>query len=343
MPILDEQDDVVLLLHRADDITDYVTVPGRRPAGRGTGGRPGGRAGPAGRGRSARPHPGARTGQRGPAGLERTRTAHGSTLAGLATTVSALSAAESRAELLRQMFRHARAPCGPTCWPWPCWSPAAATWPSWTPAAHRSPEPVQRLPVRSPAADGRRSRRPSRFQEDADRGDGRRPRHCPACARGRPSRCASARRPLGSLTVGWDGRSPSPTTTSACSRPSPRSAPRRSTGSPGGRPSDGRHRATRSLAETLQRSLLTDPPRARTPRHRRPLPARRPGGPDRRRLVRRLRLPCRVTRRSSSVTSPATTGPPRPSPDSCATCSAASPPRSTTAIPSRCSVRSTAR
>ena len=94
VPILDG-DDVVLLLHRADDITDYVRY---RDDGRpGTGGGPPG----ADRVQRAEADLFARTQELEQANAEllasserERRTA--STLAGLATTVSALSAAESR-------------------------------------------------------------------------------------------------------------------------------------------------------------------------------------------------------------------------------------------------------
>jgi hypothetical protein len=99
--------DVVLLLHRADDITDYVRH--RDEAGW-----------DAVRGRQVPElvHPAeadffsltrelAQAHAELLASSERERHTAAS-LAGLATTVAALSAAESRAELLRQMFRHGR-------------------------------------------------------------------------------------------------------------------------------------------------------------------------------------------------------------------------------------------
>jgi hypothetical protein len=107
VPVLDEQGDVVLLLHRADDITDYVRH--RDEAGW-----------DAVRGRQVPElvHPAeadffsltrelAQAHAELLASSERERHTAAS-LAGLATTVAALSAAESRAELLRQMFRHGR-------------------------------------------------------------------------------------------------------------------------------------------------------------------------------------------------------------------------------------------
>ena len=128
--------------------------------------------------------------------------------------------------------------CAPTCSPWPCWSRVEATWPWWTPAADRSigdsgsPFARQcrwlRQPQVEPTTSGTRARTVP-------------PRHSRDCAPGRPCRCASADARSGRSRSAGRNPSPSTTTMSVSSRPSPHSAPRRSTGSPAGRRNDGRH------------------------------------------------------------------------------------------------------
>jgi hypothetical protein len=138
VPVLDEQGDVVLLLHRADDITDYVRH--RDEAGW-----------DAVRGRQVPElvHPAeadffslTRELAQGHAELlassERERHTAAS-LAGLATTVAALSAAESRAELLRQMFRHGRRALQADVLAVALLDRVAATWRSSTPGTATAP------------------------------------------------------------------------------------------------------------------------------------------------------------------------------------------------------------
>ena len=83
----------------------------------------------------------------------------------------------------------------------------------------------------------------------------------------------------------------------------------------------------RALADALQRSMLTEPPRAGGLRGRRPVRARGRGGRDRRRLVRRLLRPRGRSRCSRSATSSATTpAPPRRWARSAACCAASATP-----------------
>ena len=179
-------------------------------------------------------------------------------LAGLATTVSALSAAESRSELLRQMFRHGRRALQADVLAVALLEPGGG-----------------HLAV----VDTRDDRRFGAGQAavgplaGAHGGSGRRPAGLPG-GRGRAAPPAPLEgleawaalplriggRPLGSLTVGWERRHVfedndvrvleafAAQCSQAVNRVARRETERRQA------------RASRSLAETLQRSLLTDPP-----------------------------------------------------------------------------------
>ena len=159
-------------------------------------------------------------------------------LAGLAATVSALSVAESRSNCSARCSatpagaarrRAGRGPAGAGRRP---------------PGRGGLPRPVRSIgPPAAPAplagADGGGGRRRSRSTSGTRvRQSGRaapgtaRLGGPPAAHRPAPARVAHGR--LGATPA------PSTTTTSVSSRPSPRSAPRRSTGSPAGRPSGGR-------------------------------------------------------------------------------------------------------
>jgi serine phosphatase RsbU (regulator of sigma subunit) len=230
VPILDDGDDVVLLLHRADDVTDQVRY--RDDLER------------------------ANTDLLAANERER-RTA--STLAGLATTVSALSAAESRTDLLRLMFRHGLRALEADVLAVALLEPGGGHLAVVDTHGSPGPEPVRRLPVSSPlpmaAAVGGRPL----FEEDAGR-DGAVEPALPGLQAWAALPLRVGTRPLGSLTVGWE----LPRTFSdddvrvleafaaQCSQAVDRVA-RRET-------ERRQASATRSLAETLQRSLLTDPP-----------------------------------------------------------------------------------
>ena len=270
VPVLDETGAVVLLLHRADDITDYVhdhahdqahdhapgSVEGAREAAGG--------ARWAERMRQVEAELFARTQELERANTElrdlserQQRTAQA--LTGLASTVSALAGTESRAELLRQLFRHGRQALGADA------LAVALSEPGGTHLAvvhtrEAGEGPPDRLPVQSPlpmavAAGGRPV-----FEADAGQG-------VPTAAPLTGLRAWAAlplrvgRRPLGSLTVGWDRPhafeeddvSVLQAFATQCSQAVHRVA-RRET-------ERRRASATRGLAETLQRALLTPPPR----------------------------------------------------------------------------------
>ena len=256
VPILDG-DDVVLLLHRADDMTDYVRY---RDDGRpGTDGPP-----DADRVQRAEADLFARTQELEQANAEllasserERRTA--STLAGLATTVSALSAAESRADLLRLMFRHGLRALGADLLAVALLEPGGGHLAVVDTHGSPAPEPVQQLSVHSPlpmaaAAAGR-----PLFEEDADRGEAAGPA-LPGLRAWAALPLRIGTRPLGSVTVGWEHPHPfadddvrvleafAAQCSQAMNRVARRETERRQAS------------ATRSLAETLQRSLLTDPP-----------------------------------------------------------------------------------
>jgi serine phosphatase RsbU (regulator of sigma subunit) len=210
VPVLDEDGDVVLLVHRAEDVTSE-----RRTA---------------------------------------------DSLTGLATTVSALAGAEDRADLLRQLFRHGRPALGADL------LAVALLEPGGTHLAvvdTRSPSegPPGRVTVSSPApmaaaAAGRPVLQPG---TGGDRPAADPP--FPGLRAWAALPLRTGRRPLGSLLVGWatprdlagDDVRVLEAFAAQCAQAVARvariEAERR------------RGSATRGLAETLQRSLLADPPR----------------------------------------------------------------------------------
>ena len=98
--------------------------------------------------------------------------------------------------------------------------------------------------------------------------------------------------------------------------------------------------AAQKMSETLQRSLLSQPPITRIAADRRALPARVPGSPRRRGLARRLRDDVRRHHAGRRRRRPATTGRRRRRWASSATCCAAWPTTATT-VRRRCSAGST--
>ncbi len=258
VPVLDEEGRVALLLHRADDITDYLRYRDDSPS-------------PAA-GAPPRDEPV----QRAEADLfswtqeleqvnaqllasseRERRTAQ--TLAGLATTVSALSAAETRAELLRLIFRHGLRVLRADVLAVALLEPGGGHLAVVDTQGHAGTEPIRRLSVHSPlpmaaAAAGRPV-----LEEDASRSGAAVPPLTGLRAwAALPLRVGT--RPLGSLTVGWehprrfedDDVRVLEAFAAQCSQAIHRVA-RRET-------ERRQAHATRSLAETLQRSLLTDPP-----------------------------------------------------------------------------------
>jgi serine phosphatase RsbU (regulator of sigma subunit) len=230
VPVVDGSGSVVLLLHRADDVTAYVREAERTRQ--------------------------VETELR-VLGERQERTAR--SLAGLASTVSALAGAENRAELLLQLFRHGREALGADALAVALSEPGG----SHLAVVHAGDQvdgPYAQLPVQSPlpmavAAAGRPV-----FEADAGQG----------AASGAPVPGLRAwaalplragRRPVGSLMVGWDRPHEFEEDdvgvlqafAAQCSQAVHRVA----------RLETERRRAhvTRGLAETLQRSLLTEPPR----------------------------------------------------------------------------------
>jgi serine phosphatase RsbU (regulator of sigma subunit) len=257
VPVLGDRGEVVLLLHRAEDVTDRVRDRGA--------GRP---PEPRGVPLAARVE-GVETYlldhthelERANAELRATgererRTAQ--QLAGLAATVSALSVAESRSELLRQMFRHARTALAADVLAVALLEPGGSHL-AVVDSRRGADDVAQRVPLRSPvpmaaaAAAGR-----AIYQRDAGEDDLSAPLPGLRAWAALPLRIG--RRPLGSLTVGWEeSRSLddddlrlldafAAQCSQAVNRVARRETERRQA------------RATRSLAESLQRSLLTDPP-----------------------------------------------------------------------------------
>ena len=256
VPVLGERGEVVWLLHWAQDLTESVDDgdDARPPAIRGL---------PlAARVQRAETDLLARTREleRANAELRATsdreqRTAQ--QLAGLAATVSALSVAESRPELLRQMFRHARRALSADV------LAVALVEPGGSHLAvvdsRGGPDHAERrLPLRSPlpiaaAAAGR-----ILFQRDAGEDSPAAPLPGLRAWAALPLRIG--RRPLGSLMVGWEEAQSlddddlrvldafAAQCSQAVNRVARRETERRQA------------RATRSMAESLQRSLLTAPP-----------------------------------------------------------------------------------
>jgi hypothetical protein len=260
VPILDDDGEVVLLLHRADDITEYIRDrdEARREAARGQH-----------RVSQVEADLFARTRElerlnaelRASAARER-RTAQA--LAGLAATVSALAAAETTTELLELLFEHGRSALGADAAAVALLSPDGDTL---TLTESRNGRLLSaELPADSPlpmavAAGGRAVllddalARAAEDPQSAMVAEGLGVRSWAAL----PLRTGT--RLLGSWTVGWagprafgdDDRRVLEAYAAQCAQAVDRvarlEAERR------------RARATRSLSEALQRSLLTDPPR----------------------------------------------------------------------------------
>jgi serine phosphatase RsbU (regulator of sigma subunit) len=258
VPVLDARGDVVLLLHRADDVTDYVRYhdQGRWDRFRGPAW--------AERVHQAEADLLSRTQElerinaelRASGDRER-RTAQ--LLAGLAATVSALSAAETRDELLRQMFRHGRRALRADVLAVALLEPGGGHLAVIDNRDARDPEAGRRLSVHSPLPMATAVAGGPVFQEDSDR-SGAAPAPVPGLRSWAALPLRIGRRPLGSLTVGWerpqvfqdDDVQVLEAFATQCSQAVNRVA-RRETER---RQAD----ATRSLAESLQRSLLTNPP-----------------------------------------------------------------------------------
>ncbi len=236
VPVLDDRGAVALLVHRADEVSDRVH-----------------RAGAAVRG-STRDLEQANAELRA-LGERQQRTADA--LAGLATTVSALASAEDRADLLRQLFRHGRPSLRADLLAVALLEPGGAH--------------LAVVDTRGPA-DGEPRRVPARSAVPMAVAAGGRPVFAgqPDTAGGPPypglrSWAAlplrAGRQPLGSVLIGWEAARDfsvddvrvleafAAQCSQAVARVARLEAERR------------RGHATRGLAETLQRSLLTDPPR----------------------------------------------------------------------------------
>ncbi len=250
VPVLGDQDEVVLLLHRAEDITQYVDDWDeiRPPL--------------SARVERAETDLLARTRELEHANAELRATSErerrtAQQLAGLAETVSALSLTESRSELLRQMFRHARRALRADVLAVALLEPGGSHLA--VVDSRGGPEhPGERLPLRSPVPMAAAAAGRALYQPQAAEGSSAAPLPGLRAWAALPLRIG--RRPLGSLTVGWeepqslddDDRRVLDAFAAQCSQAVNRVA-RRET--------ERRHaRATRSLAESLQRSLLTNPP-----------------------------------------------------------------------------------
>jgi serine phosphatase RsbU (regulator of sigma subunit) len=256
VPVLGDQGEVVLLLHRAEDITDHVDDwdEARPPPSR--------RLPLSARVERAETDLFARTRELEHANAELRATSErerrtAQQLAGLAETVSALSLAESRSELLRQMFRHARRALRADVLAVALLEPGGSHLA--VVDSRGGPEhPGQRLPLRSPVPMAAAAAGRALYQPEAAE-DGSAP-PLPGLRAWAALPLRIGRRPLGSLTVGWaepqslddDDRRVLDAFAAQCSQAVNRVA-RRET-------ERRQARATRSLAESLQRSLLTSPP-----------------------------------------------------------------------------------
>jgi serine phosphatase RsbU (regulator of sigma subunit) len=260
VPVVDDRGDVVLLLHRADDITDYVRYRVDEGPDE-TGGQQW-----AERVHQAEADLFSRTQELEQAHAEllelSERERHTArSLAGLATTVSALSAAESRTELLRQMFQHGRRALQADVLAVALLEPGGGHLAVVDTRDHAGTEPARRLSVHSSAPMATAAAGRPVFQEDAAHSGADAPLEGLEAWAALPLRVGG--RPLGSLTVGWERRHVfedndvrvleafAAQCSQAVNRVARRETERRQA------------RATRTLAETLQRSLLTDPPRSR--------------------------------------------------------------------------------
>jgi serine phosphatase RsbU (regulator of sigma subunit) len=256
VPVLGDRGEVLLLLHWVEDVTDHIH--GRDDAqASAVRGLP-----PADRMERAETDLVARTRELEQANAELRATSDrerrtAQQLAGLAATVSALSVAESRSELLRQMFRHARRALR---------ADVLAVALLEQGGSHLAvvdsrdgPEhPGLRLPLRSPVPMAAAAAGQPLYQRDAGEDASAAP--VPGLRAWAALPLRFGRRPLGSLTVGWekpqslddDDLSVIDAFAAQCSQAVNRVA-RRET-------ERRQARATRSLAESLQRSLLTNPP-----------------------------------------------------------------------------------
>ena len=256
VPVLGDAGEVALLLHRAEDVTDYVDDrDGTRPSA--THGLP-----LAARVERAETDLLART-----SALEQTNAELRATsdrerrtaqqLAGLAATVSALSVAESRSDLLRQIFRHARSALRADVLAVALLEPGGSHLA--VVDSRGGPEhPGQRLPLRSPVPMAAAAAGAALYQRDAGEDGPAAP--LPGLRAWAALPLSIGRRPLGSLTIGWtesqslddDDLRVLDAFAAQCSQALHRVA-RRET-------ERRQARATRSLAESLQRSLLSRPP-----------------------------------------------------------------------------------
>ena len=241
VPVLDERGDVVLLVHRADDVTESVRPRGNAPGD--TAGTPETEA--------------LRQANADLRALVERQRDTARTLAELATTVSALSAAETRADLLRQVFRHGRPAFQADVLAVALLEPGGTSLAVVDTRSASGPSRPLSVHSSSPMAAAALGR--PDFQQDASAsGAGHAP--LPGIRSWVTLPLRIGRRPLGSLTVGWER----PRTLEAgdvqvveafaaqCAQALDRVS-RRET--------ERRHAdTTRSLAETLQRSLLTGPP-----------------------------------------------------------------------------------
>ena len=255
VPVLDDDGEVVLLLHRADDITDYVA--GREAARREVAQVEGDLY--------ARTRELERLNARLRATNERERRTAQS-LAGLAATVSALAAADSTAELVQLMFERSEASLGVSATNIALLSPDQQSL-----ALHDSVDSELStgtfgdLDLDSPLPMARAARGRAVFVGDAGREgptdpDSLRVRAALGVQSWAALPLRSGGRLLGSWTIGWteprvfDGDSVRVLEAYAAQCASALDRV--------GRLVEERRRATatRTLAETLQRSLLTEPP-----------------------------------------------------------------------------------
>ena len=233
VPVLGEGGDAVLLVHRADDVT------GQQAAG------------------PVPPELERVDAELRELGQRHRRTAEA--LAGLATTVSALAGAETRADLLRQLFRHGRPALGADLLAVALLDPGG-THLAVVDTRGRADGPPGRVPVSSPApmavaAAGRAVLQPG----TGPAGAGDPP--FPGLSAWAALPLRAGRQPLGSVLVGWTAprdlgeeevrvlEAFAAQCSQAVARVARVEAERR------------RGHAARGLAETLQRSVLADPPR----------------------------------------------------------------------------------
>ncbi len=256
VPLLDDRGAVVLLVHRADDVTSAVRSR-HRP------GAPALRDIPlAERVRRAESDLALRTrelaeAEAGLRALAARKRRAAQQLSGLATTVSALSVAETRGELLRQVFGHGRRALGADVLAVALFEPGGSHL-AVVDDRGGADGPRRRVPASSPALVAAAAAGRTVVQPDAAGTTGAPPLPGVRAWAALPLRVG--RRPLGSITVGWED----PQTfddedvqvfeafAAECAQAVHRVA-RRET-------ERRQARATRTLAESLQRALLTSPP-----------------------------------------------------------------------------------